>query len=96
MENAISVSVQSITTKNIQTLYIGDDVVDLIRGKRVLIVDDVVSTGESLSAMEALVEKAGGTVAGKMFVLAEGDAANRDDVTYLAKLPLFSDSGEIK
>lgn len=96
MENAISVSVKSITTENVQTLYIGEDVVELLKGKRVLIVDDVVSTGESLSAMEALVEKAGGIIAGKMFVLAEGDAAERDDVTYLAKLPLFNSKGEIK
>lgn len=96
MENAISVNVRSITTESVQTLYLGQDETERIKGKRVLIVDDVVSTGESLTAMEKLVEKAGGTIAGKMFVLAEGDAADREDVTYLAKLPLFDEKGNIK
>ena len=59
------------------------------RGKRVLIVDDVISTGESLKAMETLVKKAGGVVAGKAAILAEGDAAKRDDILFLEKLPLF-------
>ena len=66
------------------------------RGKRVLIVDDVISTGESLRAMEELVEKAGGTVAGRMAVLAEGDAQARKDIVYLNKLPVFNADGTVK
>ena len=66
------------------------------RGKRVLIVDDVISTGESLRAMEELVEKAGGTVAGRMAVLAEGDAQERKDIIYLNKLPVFNADGTVK
>ena len=96
MENPIEATVQSITTKNTQTLYLGKDEVEKINGKRVLIVDDVVSTGESLKSIELLIEKAGGNIVGKMFVLAEGDAANRDDCIYLNKLPLFDGEGNIK
>ena len=96
MENALKVEVQSITTQNVQTLYLGQAEAERVKGKKILIVDDVVSTGESLKAMEALVEKAGGEIVGKMFVLAEGDAADRDDVTYLAKLPLFDGEGNVK
>ena len=62
---------------------------ELIKGKKILVVDDVISTGESLRALEALVEQAGGTVAGRVAILAEGDAANRDDIIFLHKLPLF-------
>ena len=69
---------------------------ELIRGKRMLIIDDVISTGESLVAMEELVTKAGGIIAGKMAVLAEGDAQNRDDIITLAPLPLFNPDGSIK
>ena len=61
----------------------------MLEGKRVLVLDDVISTGESLKALEELVERAGGTVACKAAVLAEGDAADRDDIVYLEKLPLF-------
>jgi len=68
----------------------------MMRGKRVLIVDDVISTGESLKALEILVEKAGGNVVGKMTVLAEGDAQQRKDITYLEKLPLFNPDGSVK
>ena len=68
---------------------------ELIRGKKILIVDDVISTGESLHAIEALVEKAGGEIAGRMAILAEGDAQNREDIVYLEKLPLFNAKGEI-
>ena len=66
-----------------------------MRGKRILIVDDVISTGESLRAVEELVKAAGGNVCGKMTILAEGDAQNRDDLIYLEKLPLFTSKGEI-
>jgi adenine phosphoribosyltransferase len=89
MQNPVSVDVKSITTEAVQTLYLGDTDAELIRDKKVLIVDDVISTGESLRAVEILVEKCGGTVTGKCAVLAEGDACDRDDITYIQKLPLF-------
>lgn len=85
----IEVNVNSITTANPQKLYLGRDDIDMIKGKRVLIVDDVISTGESLTALVNLVEKAGGEIAGQVAVLAEGDAADRDDIIFLEKLPLF-------
>ncbi len=66
-----------------------------MRGKRILIVDDVISTGESLKALEALVVKAGGIICGRMAILAEGDAQNRPDLIYLEKLPLFNEKGEV-
>ncbi len=96
MENVLSVEVKSITTDHIQHLYLGDNEVSRIKGKKVLIIDDVISTGESLAAMEELVKEAGGIVAGKMMVLAEGDAINRDDVMFLGKLPLFDGAGQVK
>ena len=89
MKNPVEVDVKSITTSKIQTLVLDEDDIQKLKGKRVLIVDDVISTGESLHAMEKLVEKAGGTVAGRAAVLAEGDAADRDDIIFLEKLPLF-------
>ncbi len=89
MRNPVSVTVKSITTANQQTLHLGQREVAAIRGKRVLILDDVISTGESLKAMEKLVEAAGGITVGKAAVLAEGDAADREDIIYLEKLPLF-------
>ena len=89
MPDPISVNVQSITTLSQQTLYLGSDDAEHMRGKDVLIVDDVISTGESLHALEALVEKAGGNIVGKAAVLAEGDAADRDDIIFLHKLPVF-------
>nr|PZM88788.1 MAG: adenine phosphoribosyltransferase [[Clostridium] cellulosi] len=89
MKNPISVEVKSITTAKIQRLYIDKDDADYMRGKRVLIVDDVISTGESLSAVETLVKQSGGEIVGRMAVLAEGDAKDRDDIIYLAPLPLF-------
>lgn len=89
MRNPVSVTVKSITTANEQTLHLGQTEVDEIKGKRVLIIDDVISTGESLKAMEQLVEAAGGNIVGKAAVLAEGDAADRDDIIFLEKLPLF-------
>lgn len=85
----IEVDVNSITTANPQKLYLGRDDIEMIRGKRVLIVDDVISTGESLIALDKLVNKAGGEIAGQVAVLAEGDAADRDDIIFLEKLPLF-------
>lgn len=93
MDDVISSTVRSITTDSVQTLYLGKDEADRIKGKRILIIDDVISTGESLKAIESLVEKAGGTIVGKMAVLAEGDSFNRDDIIVLAKLPLFDGKG---
>lgn len=89
MTNPISVEVKSITTEQVQKLYIDKNDADFMNGKRVLIVDDVISTGESLSAIETLVEQAGGTIAGRMAVLAEGDAQKRKDISFLEPLPLF-------
>ena len=89
MPDPISVNVRSITTLNQQTLFLGSDDVEKMRGRRVLIVDDVISTGESLRAVEALVEKSGGIIVGKVAVLAEGFAADRDDIIFLEKLPVF-------
>lgn len=94
MEDIITTSVDSITTAHTQTLCIGKKETELMKGRRVLIVDDVISTGESLAALEELVEKAGGIIAGKMAVLAEGDAIDRGDITVLAPLPLFNANGE--
>ncbi len=85
----VKVEVRSITTDRVQTLYLGSDEVERIKGKRVLIVDDVISTGESLIAVRQLVEKAGGNEVAACAVLAEGDAAERDDIIFLEPLPLF-------
>ena len=89
MRNPLSVTVKSITTKNEQTLHLGESEVAELKGKRVLILDDVISTGESLKALEELAAKCGANVVGKAAVLAEGDAADRDDIIFLEKLPLF-------
>lgn len=89
MKEPIAVEVRSITTAALQVLYLDKTDVDYMKGKRVVIVDDVISTGESLKAIEQLVEMAGGNVVKKMAILAEGEAAERDDITYLAELPLF-------
>lgn len=88
-------SVKSITTEKEQHLYLDTADAELMKGKRILIVDDVISTGESLSALEALVTKAGGIIAGRMAILAEGDAQTREDLVYLEKLPLFHPDGSI-
>ena len=96
MENLITTDVDSITTANIQTLCIGQRETDMIRGKKVLILDDVISTGGSLASMELLVNEAGGHIVGKMAVLAEGDAMERDDIIALEKLPVFGPDGTIK
>lgn len=89
MSDPICVSVNSITTTYDQKLYLGKEDVEKLKGKRVLIIDDVISTGESLIALEKLVDAAGGEIVGKAAVLAEGDAADRDDIIFLEKLPLF-------
>lgn len=89
MRNYLDVTVKSITTDKQQHLYLGESEVNLIKGKRVLIVDDVISTGESLVAVRELVKKAGAVEAAACAVLAEGDAADRDDIIFLEKLPLF-------
>lgn len=96
MRNVIETEVDSITTDHIQTLCLGGDDVDLLKGKRVLIVDDVISTGESLKSMEVLLNQCGVNIAGRMAVLAEGDSADRTDIIYLEKLPLFNPDGTIK
>lgn len=89
MKNPHSTEVRSITTDKKQVLYIDQSDIDKMNGKRVLIIDDVISTGESLFAVEKLVKESGGTVVGRMAILAEGDAEFRDDIMYLEKLPLF-------
>ncbi|MBO5649274.1 MAG: adenine phosphoribosyltransferase [Clostridia bacterium] len=94
MKNITKTEVKSITTARVQTLYLDADDMEKMRGKRVLIVDDVVSTGESLHALEVLVKRAGGIIAGKMAILAEGDAIQRDDLLYIQKLPLFDKNGD--
>ena len=96
MSGVFEVDVQSITTKGTQRLVLDTADAEFIRGKRMLILDDVISTGESLHAVEELVRQAGGIVAGKMAVLAEGDAMGRDDITVLAPLPLFNPDGTVK
>ena len=95
MEDIITTDVDSITTAHTQSLCMGKAEVELIKDKKVLIVDDVISTGESLAALEKLVIKAGGNIVGKMAILAEGDAANRDDIIFLEPLPLFNAEGEV-
>jgi len=96
MRNVFGVTVNSITTAREQHLYLDGDDAALMKGKRILIVDDVISTGESLSAIEKLVAEAGGIVAGRMAILAEGDAQERDDIIYLEKLPVFNADGSVK
>ncbi len=94
MEEVLRAEVQSITTEKRQMLCIGKREKEQLQGKRVLIVDDVISTGESLRVSEKLVEEAGGTVACAAAVLAEGDAADRTDILFLEKLPLFDKTGK--
>lgn len=89
MSDPLKVTVTSITTKREQHLYLGDTDVEKLKGKRVLILDDVISTGESLVAIRKLCEEAGGIEAASAAFLAEGDAADRDDIVYLNKIPLF-------
>lgn len=97
MRDVITTKVDSITTDHQQVLCIGADEAQAMKGKRVLIVDDVISTGESLAALETLIHQVGGNIVGRMAVLAEGDAISRTDITYLAPLPVFhADGSEIK
>lgn len=96
LTDPIHVKVHSITTQREQELFLSGEDAAKIRGKKILIVDDVISTGESLRAMEELVAQAGGEVAGRMAVLAEGDAQTREDIVYLEKLPVFNEDGTIK
>ncbi len=96
MTGVFEVTVRSITTEGEQKLYLDTADAELMKGKKILIVDDVISTGESLKAIEALVEKAGGIIAGRMCILAEGDAIDRDDIQYLNPLPLFNPDGSVK
>ena len=96
MQDILSSTVKSITTEKTQTLYLDGNDAKLMKGKKILLVDDVISTGESLHALEKLIEDAGGTVAGKMAILAEGDAITRNDIIFLEELPLFNSDGTIK
>ena len=96
MSGVFSSTVKSITTAKEQTLYLDTADAELMKGKRILVVDDVISTVESLAALEKLVEKAGGIIAGRMAILAEGDAQDREDLIYLEKLPLFNPDGTVK
>lgn len=89
MNDPINVEVNSITTKNTQKLFLDSKDVEKVKGKKIALVDDVISTGESMNALESLVKKAGGEVVQKLAILAEGDAANRDDIIFLEKLPIF-------
>ena len=95
MQDVFSVTVNSITTAKEQKLYLDGADAKLMQGKKILIVDDVISTGESLKALEALVEKAGGEICGRMAILAEGDAIDREDLIFLEELPLFNPDGTI-
>ena len=96
MRDILDVAVHSITTAKEQHLYLDGADAALMKGKKILVVDDVISTGESLTAIEKLVEAAGGIVAGRMAILAEGEAQNRGDIVYLEKLPVFNADGTVK
>ena len=95
MTGVMEVTVRSITTAKEQKLYLDTADACLMKGKRVLIVDDVISTGESLRALEQLVKEAGAEICGRMAILAEGDAQERNDLIYLEKLPLFDSDGNV-
>lgn len=94
MTGVFEAELRSITTNKDQRLYLDVADAEMMKGKKILIVDDVISTGESLSAIEHLVKLAGGIVCGKMTILAEGDAQQREDLIYLEKLPLFNKDGK--
>ena len=89
MQDGIEVQAKTITTGEVQHLYLSAHDVDLIKGKRVAIIDDVISTGAANAALEQLVAMAGGEVVCRAFVLAEGDAKDRQGVEYLATIPLL-------
>lgn len=93
MSGVFETTVRSITTDKVQHLYLDKADAELMRGKRILLIDDVISSGESLQALEALVNQAGGIVAGRMAILAEGEAAKRDDIIFLEALPTFHKDG---
>ena len=95
MTSVFDVAVRSITTDADQHLYLDGADAEKMKGKRILLVDDVISTGESLNALEVLVKQAGGNIVGRACILAEGDAQKRDDLVYLEKLPLFHPDGTI-
>jgi len=96
MNGVFETEVNSITTKGTQKLYMDGADAAKMNGKRIIIIDDVISTGESLRAVEELVKKAGGNIVGRMAILAEGDAKGRDDIIYLEPLPLFNADGTVK
>ena len=96
MKNVITTEVNSITTDFVQKLCLGEDDADFMDGKRILVVDDVISTGESLKSLEVLIGQTGGNIVGKMTVLAEGEAKDRDDIIFLEELPLFNSDGTVK
>ena len=96
MDGVFETEVHSITTSAVQKLYMDGADARKMRGKRIVIIDDVISTGESLAAVEKLVEQAGGEIVARMSILAEGDAINRTDITYLEPLPLFNSDGTVK
>lgn len=95
MTGVFDVIVNSITTEGEQHLYLDTAEAEQMKGKRILIVDDVISLGESLKAVQNLVNKAEGVIVGNMTILAEGDAADRDDIIYLERLPLFDAEGNV-
>ena len=95
MQDILCVEVKSITTEKVQKLYLDGNDAKLMKGKKILVVDDVISTGESPHALEQMVLEAGGEIAGRMTILAEGEAQDRKDIVYLEKLPLFNAKGEI-
>ena len=94
MKDVVSASVHSITTAGEQHLYLDGKDADKIRGKRVCLLDDVISTGESLHALECLMANVSAEVVKKAAILAEGDAADRKDIVFLQKLPLFKKTGD--
>lgn len=96
MTGVLEVSVNSITTADEQKLYLDTADAAMMKGKKILIVDDVVSTGESLHAIEKLVEQTGGEICGRMTILAEGEAKDMDGLIYLEELPVFNPDGTIK
>lgn len=89
MQDGISATVNSITTAGTQTLYLSKHDADLIKGKKIAIVDDVISTGGSLEGLEKLVNLAGAEIVCRAFVLAEGEAKDRDNIVYLGTIPLM-------
>ena len=95
MTGVTEVNVRSITTDHPQKLYLDTADANMMKGKKILIVDDVVSLGDSLHALEELVKAAGGEICGRMTILAEGNAKNRDDLIYLDELPLFDKNGNV-